>query len=61
MTSAKYDTCDALVAAQTMNGTTSIGWFRKQSAEQNWVRVRGEIEDVAKLADEDPLLRAADR
>ena len=55
-----HGTIDELAAAQADDRDAvevvdeAVGWAKL-------LRVRGEVEDLAKLADEDPLLRAADR
>src|SRR5271166_1909662 len=55
-----HGTINALAAAQADDRDAfeavdeAVGWAKL-------LRVRGEVEDLAKLADEDPLLRAADR
>jgi hypothetical protein len=55
-----HGTIGALVAAQADERDAfevvdeAVGWAKL-------LRVRGEVEDLANLADEDPLLRAADR
>ena len=55
-----HGTIDALAAAQKPRRDAfeavdeAVGWAKL-------LRVRGEVEELANLADEDPLLRAADR